>query len=68
VLDLIEDDATVWEQEPLRRLAEQGELMAFRHDGFFQPMDTVRDRDRLRALWDDGSAPWAAARSTGPTT
>lgn len=58
VIDLIEGDATVWEQEPLRRLAEQGELMAFRHDGFFQPMDTIRDRDQLQALWDEGTAPW----------
>lgn len=58
IIDLIDGDDTVWEQEPLRRLAEQGDLMAFRHDGFFQPMDTVRDRDRLRALWEERSAPW----------
>ena len=58
VLDLIEDDTTVWEQEPLNGLAERGELMAFRHDGFWQPMDTLRDRLLLEDLWATGQAPW----------
>jgi len=51
-------DATVWEQEPLNRLAEDGELHAFRHEGFFQPMDTLRDRHYLEELWAEGSPPW----------
>ena len=58
VLPLIEDDATVWEQEPLRRLAAAGELMAFQHHGFWQPMDTLRDQQQLAALWEAGRAPW----------
>ncbi|MEO8242903.1 MAG: glucose-1-phosphate cytidylyltransferase [bacterium] len=58
VLDRITDDTTVWEQEPLKSLASDGELMAFDHHGFWQPMDTLRDRDQLQALWDGGRAPW----------
>lgn len=58
VLDRIAGDATVWEQEPLKGLAADGELMALDHHGFWQPMDTLRDRDRLQALWDGGRAPW----------
>ena len=58
VLSYIEDDATVWEQDPLRRLANEGELMAHHHDGFWQPMDTLRDKQLLEALWDAGAAPW----------
>jgi len=58
VLARIEDDATVWEQEPLRGLAADGELMAFRHHGFWQPMDTLRDKQHLESLWDGGKAPW----------
>lgn len=58
VLDRIEGDATLWEQEPLKGLACDGELMAFDHHGFWQPMDTLRDRDQLQALWDGGRAPW----------
>ncbi|MBB5753949.1 glucose-1-phosphate cytidylyltransferase [Prosthecomicrobium pneumaticum] len=60
VLDLIEDDATAWEQAPLERLAAAGELKAFRHDGFWQPMDTPRDRRLLEELWASGAAPWKA--------
>ena len=52
------DDTTVWEEDPLQRLAADGELHAFRHDGFFQPMDTVRDRAYLEELWESGEAPW----------
>jgi len=51
-------DATVWEQEPLQGLAADGELRAFRHEGFFQPMDTLRDRTYLEHLWASGRAPW----------
>lgn len=52
------DDSTVWEQEPVRRLAEEGQLASYRHNGFWQPMDTLRDRHTLEDLWDSGSAPW----------
>ena len=58
VLDEIDDDATVWEQEPLMNLAAQGQLMAWEHDGFWQPMDTLRDKHLLEELWTSGRAPW----------
>jgi glucose-1-phosphate cytidylyltransferase len=58
VLGYLEDDATVLEHEPLERLAREGQLRAFRHAGFWQPMDTLRDRDALEALWAGGRAPW----------
>ena len=58
VLDLIEGDSTVFEQEPLQRLARDGQLAAFRHDGFWQPMDTLREKVLLNALWATGAAPW----------
>jgi len=58
VIDHIEGDSTVWEQEPLRRLAHAGELQAFRHGGFWHPMDTLQDRTVLEKLWASGSAPW----------
>jgi glucose-1-phosphate cytidylyltransferase len=58
VIDYIENDATTWEQEPLRALAQDGELMAYEHHGFWQPMDTLRDKQHLNALWDSGKAPW----------
>jgi glucose-1-phosphate cytidylyltransferase len=58
VLDLLEGDDTVWEREPLERLAERGQLAAWRHEGFWQPMDTLRDRNLLEELWASGSAPW----------
>lgn len=51
-------DTTVWEQEPLQNLANDRELRAFRHEGFFQPMDTLRDRTYLEELWSSGQAPW----------
>jgi glucose-1-phosphate cytidylyltransferase len=59
VLELIEGDHTVWEREPLEMLAQAGQLKAFRHDGFWQPMDTLRDKNHLDALWQSGQAPWA---------
>jgi glucose-1-phosphate cytidylyltransferase len=52
------DDQLVWEQQPMRALAADGELSAFRHEGFWQPMDTLRDRHQLEELWDSGKAPW----------
>ena len=58
VIDLIASDATVWEKEPLMTLAKQGDLMAFEHDGFWQPMDTLRDKIHLEELWGNGTAPW----------
>jgi glucose-1-phosphate cytidylyltransferase len=58
VLSHIKGDDTVWEQEPLADLAVQGELMAFEHDGFWQPMDTLRDKVLLESLWASGKAPW----------
>jgi glucose-1-phosphate cytidylyltransferase len=54
----LDGDATIWEQEPLQRLAAEGQLHAFRHEGFFQPMDTLRDRTYLEQLWASGSPPW----------
>lgn len=58
VLDRIANDSTTWEQEPLTSLAKDGQLMAFRHQGFWQPMDTLRDKQKLEGLWQSGSAPW----------
>jgi glucose-1-phosphate cytidylyltransferase len=58
VLDYLTDDSTIWEQEPLRGLAEDGELMAYEHQGFWQPMDTLRDKNLLEELWEAGKAPW----------
>lgn len=58
VFDYIEDDATSWEGAPLERLSAEGELMAYEHDGFWQPMDTLRDKNYLEELWASGEAPW----------
>ncbi|MES2862405.1 MAG: glucose-1-phosphate cytidylyltransferase [Pseudomonadota bacterium] len=58
VLDYLGDDSTVWEQDPLRRLAHDGELMAYEHHGFWQPMDTLRDKIHLETLWESRKAPW----------
>ena len=58
VLDFIAGDDTVWEEEPLQRLAHQGQLAAYRHTGFWQPMDTLRDKELLESLWNSGKAPW----------
>jgi glucose-1-phosphate cytidylyltransferase len=60
VIDLIKDDATVWEREPLESLAQQGQLTPFMHQGFWQPMDTLRDKMHLEELWQAGKAPWKA--------
>lgn len=58
VFNYLEDDGTILEQEPMERLAEDGQLMAFRHDGFWQCMDTQRDKDKLESMWESGNAPW----------
>jgi glucose-1-phosphate cytidylyltransferase len=58
VIDYIDGDDTVWEQEPLQRLAREGQLSAYRHCGFWQPMDTLRDRKLLEDLWSSNDAPW----------
>ena len=58
VINYIADDQVVWEGEPLEKLAGEGELAAFHHDGFWQPMDTLRDKIHLEELWQSGQAPW----------
>ncbi|WP_313132049.1 glucose-1-phosphate cytidylyltransferase [Stutzerimonas nitrititolerans] len=58
VLDYLTDDNTVWEQEPLMKLASDNQLMAYEHQGFWQPMDTLRDKNHLEELWESGKAPW----------
>lgn len=58
VLDLIIDDSTIWERDPLEKLASAGELTAYRHNGFWKPMDTLRDKIELNAMWESGNAPW----------
>jgi glucose-1-phosphate cytidylyltransferase len=58
VIDYIDGDHTIWEGEPLERLAREGQLAAYSHDGFWHPMDTLRDKNQLEALWNSGTAPW----------
>ncbi len=58
VLDFVEGDATTWEAEPMERLANDGQLSAYKHAGFWQPMDTLRDRMYLEDLWNSGKPPW----------
>ena len=58
VINLIRDDTTVWERDPLETLASQGQLGAYQHNGFWQPMDTLRDKVHLEELWASGQAPW----------
>ena len=58
VLDRIEGDSTIWEREPLEGLTQDGQLSAFQHDGFWQPMDTLREKRMLEDLWASGNAPW----------
>lgn len=57
-IDYVEGDAISWEREPLERLARDRKLAAYRHHGFWQPMDTLRDKLALEQLWEDGPAPW----------
>ncbi|MEO8629776.1 MAG: glucose-1-phosphate cytidylyltransferase [Betaproteobacteria bacterium] len=58
VFDYIADDTTIWERQPMERLAREGELQAFFHKGFWQPMDTLRDKNHLEQMWASGKAPW----------
>jgi glucose-1-phosphate cytidylyltransferase len=62
IFDYLDDDATILERDPLERLAAAGELMAFRHHGFWQPMDTMREKELLESLWSSGCAPWKVWR------
>jgi glucose-1-phosphate cytidylyltransferase len=57
-LDYVAGDETIWEREPLEQLAREGQLAAYRHGGFWQPMDTLRDKSLLEDLWESGHAPW----------
>ncbi len=63
VLDYIKDDTTFLEREPLENLAKDGQLLAFHHSGFWQCMDTIRDRDFLESLWQTGNSPWLKSNS-----
>jgi len=58
VLDFIDGDQTLWEKGPMERLSAEGQLMAYRHEGYWQPMDTVREKNLLEELWRAGRAPW----------
>lgn len=58
VIDYIENDESIWEKSPMERLAQDGQLMAYRHEGFWQPMDTLREKKLLEDLWTAGEAPW----------
>jgi glucose-1-phosphate cytidylyltransferase len=58
VIDRIQDDDMSWEGYPLASLSNDGQLNAYKHDGFWQPMDTVRDKQVLESLWNEGKAPW----------
>jgi glucose-1-phosphate cytidylyltransferase len=58
VIDLISSDKAIWEKEPLESLAQEGQLEAYFHKGFWQPMDTLRDKNYLEDLWSNGNAPW----------
>jgi glucose-1-phosphate cytidylyltransferase len=66
VIDFIDGDASVWEAEPLEQIAQAGQLAAFRHEGFWQPMDTLRDKKLLEDLWAGGRAPWKVWRDGDP--
>ena len=58
IMDYIKEDFTVWEQEPLQRMSKEGLLAAYKHNGFWHPMDTLRDKNVLEELWEKGNAPW----------
>jgi glucose-1-phosphate cytidylyltransferase len=58
VLEFVDEDSTIWERAPLERIAAAGELMAYRHEGFWQPMDTLREKSLLEREWQGGKAPW----------
>jgi glucose-1-phosphate cytidylyltransferase len=63
VLGYIDGDGSIWERESLEQITEDGQLMAYKHDGFWQPMDTQRDKTHLETLWDSGQAPWMIWKS-----
>ena len=58
VIDYIQGDETIWENEPMEKLASEGQLSSYRHEGFWKPMDTLRDKNQLEKLWNSGKAPW----------
>ena len=58
VVDLIKGDTTIFEKEPMERLAQDGQMAAYKHRGFWQPMDTLRDKNHMESLWQSGAAPW----------
>ena len=62
VLDYLDNNETIWEQQPLQRLAIEGQLSAYQHEGFWQPMDTLRDKNHLEELWQSGKAPWKTGK------
>jgi glucose-1-phosphate cytidylyltransferase len=58
VLDYISEDSTIFEREPLENIAANGQMVAYKHSGFWKPMDTLRDKQELESLWEAGNAPW----------
>jgi glucose-1-phosphate cytidylyltransferase len=66
VIDYIDSPSTLWEKEPLEHLARDRQLMAYEHHGFWQPMDTLRDRNQLEELWSNGDAPWKVWKDVAP--
>jgi glucose-1-phosphate cytidylyltransferase len=64
VLDYIDSDDVLWEKQPMEKLAKEGQLMAYKHQGFWQPMDTLREKNLLENLWQSGRAPWKIWRET----
>ena len=62
VIDFIEDDQTAWEQQPMQQLAESGQMSCYFHEGFWQPMDTLREMQLLEKLWQSGNPPWKVWR------
>jgi glucose-1-phosphate cytidylyltransferase len=58
VFDYLAGDTTIWERDPLERLAKEGELMAYKHNSFWAALDTLRDKNQLESLWNSGKAPW----------
>ena len=58
VFDYIKDDLTIWEREPMERIASEDEMAAFKHNGYWKPMDTLRDKQDLEQVWNSGNAPW----------
>ena len=63
-MDYIAGDATVWEREPMENLAKDGQLAAYRHHGFWQPMDSLRDKMVLEELWQSGKPPWKKSKKS----